>query len=258
MSLIFSNPTLKSGIVERLRRKVGVDTNPDAYPIEEIVSDVNAAQDSALSIILAAGGKWQFDDSNQTDLPIISTDLVSGQREYTFLTDKNANLILDIFKILIADQYGFYRESKRVDPKSEKGAENFWNGLNVQGIPYRHALTGNGILVDPIPNFTSNGLATGHYGIKAYVNRESIYFNAADTIKMPGIAGILHEYYVLHPAYAYASRNDLEIAGGVLRNGSITGLLREVAGMETKIENYYGTRGKDERIAMQPRITKFK
>lgn len=252
MSLIFSNPTLKSGIVERLRRKTGTDTNPAAYPIEEIVSDVNAAADAALTIILAAGGKWQFDDENQTDLPIISTNIIANQRGYSFLDDGSGNLILDIYKVLIADQYGFFRESERVDPKSEKNTQQFWNGLQVQGIPYRHALTGNSILVDPIPNYNRT------LGLKAYINRESIYFNALDTVKMPGIAGILHEYYVLHPAYSYASRNNLEIAGGVLRNGSITGLLREVSTMEEKIEAYYGTRGKDERIAISPHITKFK
>lgn len=252
MSLIFSNPTLKSGIVERLRRKTGTDTNPDAYPIEEIVSDANAAADSALGIILAAGGKWQFDDLNQTDLPIITTDLVAGQRDYSFTVDGAGNLILDIYKVMVADQYGFFREIKRKDPKSEKDTQQFFNNQNVQGIPNRYALTGQSILLDPIPSYS---LANG---LKAYINRESIYFNANDTTKMPGIAGILHEYFVLHPAYAYASRNNLEIAGGVLKNGSITGLLREVGTMETKITNYYGTRGKDVRGKFQPRITKFK
>lgn len=258
MSLAFSNAALQSGIVERLRRKVGVDTNPDAYPLEEIVSDVNSALDSAFEIIFKSGGKWMLDDSNQTDQPIIMTDLVANQRDYSFSVDGAGNLILDIFKVLIADSYGFYRESKRVDPKSEKDTQQFWNALNVVGIPYRHALQGNSILVDPIPNYSTNGAVTGKYGIKMYINRESTYFTATDTAKMPGIAGILHEYFVLHPAYSYASRNNLEIAGGVLRNGSITGLLREVSLMEAKIENYYGSRGKDFRSKLMPRITKFK
>lgn len=37
-----------------------------------------------------ADGTWAFDDSNHEDLPIITTDLKTGQRDYSFLTTSKA------------------------------------------------------------------------------------------------------------------------------------------------------------------------
>ena len=258
MSLVFSNPTGTNGIVERLRRKVGVSNNPSAYPLSDIVSDVNAAVDAFTLLALEAAGKWNPDDPNQAHQPVVMMDLVAGQRDYTYLTDQDGNLILDIYKVLIADQNGFFREADPVDPASEEDTEMFWNGQNVQGIPYQYDKSGTTLNVNPIPNYSTNGAVTGNYGIKAYINRESTYFSITDTLKVPGFPGPLHEYLVTHPASQYATRKQLSIAGGVLRNGSTTGLIREVQQFETTIKTYYGNRAKDAPVIMGQRITRFK
>lgn len=252
MSLVFSNPTNKSGIVERLDRKVGTDQNPLAYPIAEKVSDINAAVDAALIIVADAGGRWGYDSANQIDLPIITTGLVAGQRDYAFTVDGAGNQITDIYKLLVADQNGFFRQLTRRDPRTERDTQQFWNGQNVQGIPFEYELLGQSILLNPIPSYS---LANA---LKMYCVREDPYFTALDTTKMPGLAGILHEWFVIHAAYAYASRNNLEVAGGVLKNGQRTGYLGEVYAMENTITAFYGNRGHDDRAILIPRITPFK
>lgn len=255
MSLVFSNAAANSGIIEVLDRTLG--TTDDSYPIAEKVSDINLALDALLALIFEAGGKWKFDDSNHTDYPIITCDIVQGQRDYSFTVDGSGNLILEIFKVFIKTQAtgggsGIFQEIYPADPSSESGLQNFTNGLNVQATPFLYQKLGNGILLDPIPGYSQAD------SLKMYIDREAFYFTTADTTRKPGFASLFHEYLVLRPAYKYAQRNQLALAGGVLRNGSLTGLLRDVSIMEKGISSYYGNRARDERQKMEPRITRFK
>lgn len=258
MSLVFSDPTNSNGIVERLRRKVGVASNPTAYPIEEIVSDVNAAKDAFTLLELEASGKWNADDSTQEKLPIILMDLIAGQRDYSYETDESGNVILESYKWMVADQNGFYRVMTPVDPSSESGTEMFDNGQEVQGIPYEYDKTGNTLRLNPIPSYNMRYVEEGKCGLKGYISREGVYFTVDDTDTTTGTPGVLDEYYVLHAAYQYADRNSLSMAGGVLRNGGMTGILREVADFERKITRYFGSRARDERPKLTPRITRFR
>ena len=93
MSIVFSNPTTKAGICELI--DANINTDLVSYPMIDKVRDINLALDAFLAIALKACGGWQFDDSNQTKDPIITTDLVSDQRDYHFTTDEQGNLILD-------------------------------------------------------------------------------------------------------------------------------------------------------------------
>src|SRR3990167_10378043 len=104
MSVQFSDTTNYKGIIQLIEKELGFkrgDISGDANLLKEITADVNLAWDDYLTIALPASGKWQFDDSNQTDYPIIKTNLVDGQRDYTFTTDEGGNLILDIYKVAI-------------------------------------------------------------------------------------------------------------------------------------------------------------
>lgn len=249
MSLVFSSPSTSGGIVELIDEMV--KTNSSTYPIASKVRDVNLALDRVLSIIFNAGGTWQFDDSNLTDYPIITANLVSGQRDYSFVTDGAGNLILDVYKVLVADQNGSFAEIAPYNVQSQDTVTTFTDGKNTGGVPTRYDKTANGIFLDLVPNYSFAG------GLKVYINREGSYFNASDTVKKPGFAGLFHEYLALNPAQKFAARNSLAVAGGVLRNGSITGLLRDVGDMERAIAQYYGNRERDISRRMVPRNQNF-
>jgi len=209
-----------------------VKSNSVSYPIAQKVLDLNLGIDRALNIIFKSGGKWQFDDSNHTDYPIISTDLVSGQRDYSFTTDEDGNLILDIYKITIADSSGIFHEIYPVDVQSESNTASFYDGLLVDGQPIRYDKTGNGIFLDPIPDYNKVG------GIKIYINREASYFSTSDTTKKCGISGLFQSYPVVYASYQYSLRNSLP---------SKTDWEKEMLRMEKEISDWYGSRGKDDK-----------
>ena len=237
MSLQFSDTTNSRGIVQLIDRLV--KTNRASYPLADIVTDVNLAMDDALGVILKAQGTWQFDDSNHTDYPIITTNLVSGQRDYTFSGDQNGNLILEIYKVYVKDSSGIYQEILPVDvstPQETVDTSSFTDGQNLSGKPYRYDKIANGILLDPVPNYNSTA------GLKIYISREPSYFTTSDTTKKPGFAGIFHQYLAYKAAYQYALLNGLSTTQSILN---------EVVRLEEAMKAYYSKRTRDERPRMK-------
>ena len=55
-----------------------VKSDSITYPIAQKTANVNRALDNVVSAILGADGRWQWDDTNYTDLPIGVTDLVAN------------------------------------------------------------------------------------------------------------------------------------------------------------------------------------
>lgn len=223
----------------------GLNTNAVSYPLADKVVDINLGLDRIFALIFMAGGKWRFDDSNHAKYPVITTNLTSGQRDYSFTTDEQGNVILDIYKIAIAQPNGtfidIYPDNAASIPNNPNSdpVSSFYDGLNTVGTPQRYDKMANGILLDPIPNYTvANGLLI-------YINREASYFTVSDTTKSPGFSGLFHKYLVLFAKYEYASRKGLSIAGGVLKGGIRTGLNAEIFNMEQDILVHYGNRERD-------------
>jgi len=107
MSLVFNAASTDfKGIAQIYEKEIGVDRGyitGNTNRLKEFTSDVNLAWDDYLTVALTASGTWQFDDSNQTDHPIIKTNIVASQNDYSFTTDESGNLILDIYKVAVLE-----------------------------------------------------------------------------------------------------------------------------------------------------------
>lgn len=210
-------------------------SNNVSYPLADKTADMNLAMDEAYSEIFGSASKWQFDDSNHTDYPFIMTTINSGQRDYTFTTDEQGNMILDIYKVMRKNADGIYEEIFPIDQQSDLGTEDFYDGRNITGIPQYYDKTANGIFFDVVPDYTSVN------GLKVFINREGSYFNTSDTTKKPGFAGLFHEYIALRPSYQYAYRNSLK---------NVNLLKGEMLEMKAAMKKYYRDRSKDEQTVM--------
>lgn len=219
-------------IIRQIEKKCGFnagDITNSTQRKSDFTDDINIALDDAFSIIFKSAGTWQFDDISHTDYPIIKTDLVSGQRDYTFTEDEQGNLILDIYKVMIKTPDGKMVDIKPVDRnKSGRALESF--ETLTQGTPTEYDKLSNGIFLDPIPSYGSVG------GLQIFINREGSYFSTSDTVKKPGFAGLFHEYLALVPAYKYARDKQMK---------NVSLLERDVQAMEEKIRQYYATRERD-------------
>lgn len=240
MSLYFNRTTQKDGIIQKIERMLGF---ADGYisgntsELNKFTSEVNLALDDVLHIIFQVDGTWQFDDSNHSDFPTIFTNLVSGQRDYTFVQDESGNLVLDIYKVFVArnDNSGtYYDELTQVDPETSEKYLNtgFTDGQNVTGTPYKYNMKANGIFLDPIPDYNKTN------GIKVFINREASYFTTSDTTKKAGFDGLYHEYLAIKPAYNYARDNGMARAEQ---------LKRDLLEMEERIREHYSRKSRDVR-----------
>lgn len=234
MSIQFSDTTQKDGMIQILERelKLGDGTiSGNSTLLKEFTSWLNLGLAEAWAIIFGSNNTWQWDDTNHTaDYPIITTNIVSGQRDYAFLTDNTGNLILDIYRVMRKNNDGVYEEIFPVDVQSDPQTEEFYDGLDVGGIPDKYDKTANGIFLSPIPNYNSTD------GLKVYINREGSFFASTDTSKKPGFAGIFHEYPVLCAKYKYAVANGMANKNDFYEQKQI---------MAAQMKKYYARRDRD-------------
>lgn len=194
---------------------------------QDFTEDINLALDKALSIIIPASGGWQYDDWTHPDYSILTTDLIPGQQDYSFVEDETGNLILDIYKVMIKRDNG-YEDIKLVD---RNRPNHYTFDKDVSGSPMRYDLLGNGIFLDPKPDqFVEKGL-------KVFVNREAVYFSTEDDTKKPGIDGRFHEYLALVPSYKYARQKSLN---------NVDRLKRDIDEMERAMGETYQARARQE------------
>lgn len=254
MSLVFSDTDNLNGILQLIEKEIyssnyGYITNNTTRK-KEWTAEVNLVHDEVLTKAIKAGGTWQADDINHPKLPFIETDLISGQRDYTFTTDEQGNIILDIYRVMVKDSSGVYQEVNPVDVQTRRSdTKTFFDGNNSGGAVTRYDKTANGILLDLIPNYSWRNSVEGERGLKVFINREGTYFLTTDTDKKPGVDGRIHEYYVVAPCYKYAARKGLKVKDDLLRRKLI---------LEQTIEQVYGIRHRDEPRRMMANIESSK
>lgn len=245
MSLAYNDTTNKDGILQRIEQELGFTDGyitGDSTRLKQWTGSVNLALDKAIRIILKAGGVWQFDDSNHNDYPIIFTNLIANQRDYPFTSDENSNLILEIYRVMArTSTTSPYYDLEPVDMQNdpEYAVSELNDGIITNTAnPSKYDKTATGVFLNTFPpsNVTN--------GLKIYINREGSYFTTSDTTKMPGFAGLYHEYLVLEPAYRYARANRLE---------NQETLKRDLLEMEKQIAEFYSRRDRHVRPVMRPK-----
>ena len=162
--LQFSNTTDRTGIIELIERDTNTQSaTASSYPLKVKTVDVNEALGSFALLAIKASGRWQWDDTNQTDYPVLTTNIVSAQQDYTLLYDGATipNQILDLYTVRVKNSAGVFREIKMIDRQTFDITK--WDGQT--GEPQEYDLTSDGIVLYPTPNYNSTN------GIEVYVAR---------------------------------------------------------------------------------------
>lgn len=248
MSLQFSNTTTKRGLVQFYEKEIGSDygyVSNNAERLAEFTARVCKALDDYLLIWAKNAGTWQADDINHTDFQIITTNITSGRRDYSWVTDENGNRVVDLSKVLILPS-STATEYQEIYPIDELHTEmtDILTGT-AQGVPSQYGKMSNSILLDPIPSYSVNN------GVKMVVNREGSYPTTADTTKIIGVP-VYHEYFYLKPAYEKARISNLSNLGE-LEKAVIDLEGSERLRITGKIADFFSKRAKDERNIMNPK-----
>lgn len=237
----FNDTTLKQGLVQDCDFWVTSDIT--SYPLADKVRAANMALNEVAGLILSVDGRWQFDDTNYTDLPIGTTNLVSNQQDYGIDTS-----MIDITRVECMDASGkwiflvpFDQKDLNVNTNQSviAGTTSTVNTsltdlMSTAGTPQYYDKIGNSIFLYPKPNYNSTA------GLKVYFQRKPNYFTVSDTTKQPGFAKHLHRYVSLAMAKDYA-------VAKMLTGNKVTVILNELAQKKQEIMSFYGRRQKDVR-----------
>lgn len=232
--MVFSDTTNRTGIIETLEDYTNTQSSTDSsYPLATKTRDVNNAYARFMSIAVMSSGRWQADDTNQTDYPILTFDIVSGQDNYAFTTDGStpSNQILDLHKFRIKDSSGTWIDLEPID----RVVDDINKYQNITGIPEAYDMTSNGIILFPTPSYNSDE------GAEIYVSRTPSYFLSTDTTKKPGIPDMFHEYLAIRPAYFWHMVKNPEKAAAYER---------QMLALEKDIKAYYSRRPRYEKRKM--------
>lgn len=218
-------------------------TNSTSFPAADVLIALNAAMSRVTSLILQADGRWQWDDDNQSDLPISTTALVSGQQDYSFPVS-----YLKILRVEIKGNGGTY--FIKLVPRDQE--DPMW-GMELQGLdsttsglPFNYDVIGHSIFLYPIPNYSQNA------SLKVYFQRSSTDFTSGDLSTgtlVPGFVSIFHDLLALWPSYDFAIANGLDNANQ---------LFAEITRKETELLKYYAHRDPADRPSLSPRPIRYR
>jgi hypothetical protein len=221
--MLFNSGTTTNSIVAKINRTTGA--NNTTYPLADKASDVNEALDKYWYIAMLGDGNWQIDDSNNTDLPIAVTNLVSGQQDYSFPSE-----VMVIEKVFVKESGGNFKEILPIDITQDVA---IWTSAD-SGSPFQYDKKANSIFLNYTPNYNSTG------GLKVVFKRGPSYFVSTDTTKAPGVPAIFHSYFSDYASSVFLAN---KLSGSA---GKLDRLLIKIRNTEQAIQDFYGQRSKDE------------
>lgn len=222
--MVFNDDSLKQGIVNDIDFILGTTTTD--FSLANKTRCVNRWLDRATGLILQADGKWEWDDSNQTDLPIATTSLVANQKDYAI----SGATFLKVLKVECKDSTGDWRALDQIDTTQRKKVL-LDDPDETAGSPTQFDLRYNSIFLFPKPSYASSA------GLKVYYQRVCDYFVAGDTTQEPGFAAPFHRLL------SYGASLDFAIANNM--SGKISLLREEIAKLEFGLVEHYSSRNKD-------------
>lgn len=206
-------------------------TNSSSFPAADMLIDINTAYNHIVSLILGADGRWQWDDSNQTDLPVATTTITSTQADYSLAT---SHLQIDRVEVKNSDGTWF-----RLQPIDKDDYDVPLEQVFTTGTPEFYDIVGSSVILYPTPDYTQTA------SLRLTFQRGPALYTSAEVstgTKEPGFSSLYHDLIPLWVAYNYALNNSLPTANGYFN---------EIQRKEQQLTADYAKRNADDR----PRFT---
>lgn len=240
--MVFSDSANNLGIVQQVRDMMRVDSTQ--WATSKIVNSVNNYLETVAGYAIGADRRFQWDDTNHSKLPVGTTPLVSGQSDYSFLTDEQGNAILNLISVTLLE-IATNKETLLVPVDMKEEKYNYASFGVDTGVPTTYDKTADNVIkLDRKP--TATEVAT--YKLKFYFQRTPSYFTASDTTKAPGVPPLLHRGFVINAAYDGA----LTLGLPNLQPLSVERQLEQ-----KKMEDYFAHRNTDERTTLRAKYRRY-
>lgn len=203
------------------------DTFNSDYSLADRTRNINVAWDEVVVKLYKADPHYKWDDLNNTNFPIATTNLIAGRDHYAMLDSK-----LVIHRVRIKDRNGNY---VTLDPEERRELSD--SQLASTGDPkYYYKLQGS-IFPVPVPNYAYAD------GVEVEFQRGANHFTVADTTKEPGFNSQFHHLLAIKAAKVYA------LANGLTEKVQILDMMEKE--LEAEMVEFYQMRSPDERPKLQ-------
>ncbi len=240
MSLPFNDTTAdKNGLIQECESLVFGDygrISGDPQLLATFTRYMNQAMNRIATLIMTADSRWQFDDTNQTDFPIGTTALVSGQKDYTFPVSA-----IRITRVEVKDSSGNWHLLNPID-QADVYDQSLTDFLKSTGLPSFYDKQATSVFLYPSPSYSQSD------SLKIYFQRPPTYFSVSDTIEVPGFNSMYHRLVSLIASRDYAVTKQMSVAK------DLSALVQQQE--DSLIENYL-LRSKDEHTRLTVRQNKF-
>ena len=240
--MVYSDSTNKNGIIQRAESLLGFSDayiSGNATLLKQFTAAVNAYYNKVVVAILESQDEWDFDDSNHTDFPILTSDFVADQQDYSL-----PSTTLEIKRIEITYDGTNWYKAEPIDVgtiSDPTDTTSIASNFNVTE-PYYDLQYGS-IFLYPIPDINVTG------GIKIWITREVDYFTSSDTTQEPGFDETFHEMLPVGAAMDYAVAHQMDVKND---------LATLFAGLENKLKSYFGSKQKDRVPIMKAAFVNYK
>lgn len=214
-------------------------TDSTSFPIADITRSMNEWLRKVATWIWQAAGNWEFDDSNQTNFPIATTDLNADQTNYSLPTS-----IMQIYRIDVKNSGGDWIKLKPIDQSGIDVALDEYNG-GSSGEPEYYDIRYNSIFIYPFSSYTSTD------GMKVYFSRDIHEFLVGDTDAEPGFPAIFHRLLSLGASKDYAVANEFPIE-------KIRLLASRTEAMRKDLVEFFSTRNSEYETKVRSNIQDYK
>lgn len=169
--------------------------NSTSFPLTEKTAYANMGNRIILSEIHQIFG-WKYDDRNNTDFPIATTNLVSGQDDYALPID-----ISYLQAVYFKDSAGIWTKLLPItlETINEREAEPEFE--TTDGLPRFYRPIGNSIKIYPASDTSRDASLMIEY------SRDISTFATTDTTKTAGFDLQFHEAIAVYMAYQFAMVN---------------------------------------------------
>lgn len=222
----YSDTTNENGIIQDVERKINMGStwiSSSTERLKEFTSYANEEMSRIWHKIWSVYAGWQYDDSNQTDLPQASTNLTAGTSKYSLPEEA-----LTVKRIDVTDSNGNVTKNiPLLTEQMESGVDS-----TETGSPMAYRLLGDTIQLYPTPESSVTN------GLKVFFDRNVTDFDYTDTTKKPGFASPYHELVSLGMAIRWLKiKNPTSNSLAIFRAD-------QVAMME-ELERFYNNRFED-------------
>ena len=216
------------------------DSNVDSYPIASKVRNANVGYETLIGKILEVDGDWQWDDTNYTNLPRGTGNLVDGQETYSFTSEY---LNIQMIEILNKNSPARYYKIDPIDsldlrmsPEEYFGLES--DGSPKKGLPLYYDKVGDTVILYPTPDTDDVTLTDG---IRIWFQRTADLFTTTDTTQEPGLPSPYHILIVYYASIPYCQKYKKDMVPWLER--------KWVEGVADMLK-HFGKREKDKRKIM--------